>query len=107
MKVTRGGWRTAGPERPARRADDSGVTDTVRSARLAEVKEVAWAILLIDVMLVLTGLIVSLRYRSWAFWVFVGLAALTTVYIGGTLLVNMAYVRVEEWWRRRLQKRRA
>jgi hypothetical protein len=65
------------------------------------VKEIAWAVLLIDVIILLIGVAVSVKTSATAMWFFGGIAALATAFIGGLLGLNLLGVWLYGRWERR------
>lgn len=71
--------------------------------RNEHLKEIGWAVLVIDVAIAVRAafLVPQVGMRAAA-WVFVGFAGLVTTVIGGLLAVNLVGVWVYERWERRI-----
>lgn len=76
-----------------------------RSPTAEHVKEVAWAVAMIDLILVLLGVGLGAHLgRATALWIFLGVAAVMTAVVGGLLLLNLAAVRLYTAWERRRRR---
>lgn len=73
--------------------------------RNEHLKEIAWAVLVIDVAIGVCALFLApdVGMRAAA-WMFVGFAGLVTTLIGGLLAANLVGVWVYERWERRIER---
>lgn len=79
--------------------------ERTRNPTAEHVKEVAWAVAMIDLILVLLAVGMGAHLgRAVALWFFLGVAAVVTLVIGGLLLLNLVGVWLYTAWERRRRR---
>ena len=67
-----------------------------------DLKEIAWAVFLFDLILLGAGVAVWLGADlPAALWLFGGAAALLTLFVAVLVLANVLLLRASDWWRAR------